>query len=90
MGLLLGDDQHAQVGQLVHDPADRHFVAGDDPRREDHRVARAELELVGAAGDPAERRARFALPAGGDDQHLVARQAHRFVETNRLAGNRVK
>ena len=34
-------------------------------------------------GDAAERRARLALPAGGDDQHLIARQAHRFVEADR-------
>ena len=46
MRLALGDDLHAEVGQLVHDPADRDLVAGDDPRREDDRVALAELELV--------------------------------------------
>ena len=34
-------------------------------------------------GDAAKRGARLALPAGGDDQHLLARQAHRFVERNR-------
>ena len=72
MRLPLGDDLHAKVGQLVHDPADRDFVAGDDPRREDDRVAFAKLQLVRAAGDAAERRARLALPAGGDDQHFAA------------------
>ena len=36
------------------------------------RVAFAELELVRARGDAAERGARLALPAGGDDQHLAA------------------
>ena len=35
-------------------------------------------------GDPAERGARLALPAGGDDQQLLARQAHRLVEPHRL------
>ena len=34
-------------------------------------------------GDPAERRARLALAAGGDDQHILARQAHRLVERDR-------
>ena len=33
--------------------------------------------------DAAERGARLTLPAGGDDQHLVPRQAHRFVEADR-------
>ena len=61
MRLLLGDDQRAEVRQLVHDPPDRDFVAGDDPRREDHRVAGGQLELVAARRDPAQRRARLAL-----------------------------
>ena len=30
--LLLGDDLHAEIGELVHDPADRDFVPRDDPR----------------------------------------------------------
>ena len=46
MRLPLGDDPHAEVRQLVHDPADRDFVAGDDPRREDDGVALAELQFV--------------------------------------------
>ena len=52
-------------------------------RREDDRVALAELHLVIAERDPAERRARLALPARGDDQHLAPRQAHRLVEADR-------
>ena len=82
--LALGDDQHAEVAQRVHDPADGDLVAGDLLRREDHRVALDQLELVIAERDPAERGARLALPAGGDDQHFAARQAHRLVEADRL------
>ena len=81
--LPLGDDHHAEVGQLVHDPADRELVAGDDLRREDDGVAFVELELVVADGDAAERRARLALPAGRDDQHFLRGQPHRFVEADR-------
>ena len=70
--------------ERVHDPADRDFVAGDLLGREDHRVALDQLELVAAERDPRQRRARLALPAGGDDHHLVARQAHRLVEADGL------
>ena len=83
MGLALGDDARAEVRKLVHDPPDGDLVAGDDPRREDDRIAFGELEIVAARRDPAERRAGFALAAGGDDQHLAARQAHGVVEADR-------
>ena len=46
MRLALGDDPRAKVGQLVHDPADGDFVAGDDARGEDDGVALAQLEFV--------------------------------------------
>ncbi len=42
------------------------------------------LDRVLLLGHARERRARLALPAGGDDQHLAARQAHRRVEIDRL------
>ena len=87
MRLPLGDDPDAEVRQLVHDPADRDLVAGDDPRREDDRVALAELELVRAAGDPAERGARLALPAGGDDQHFARAAAASPRRSRSAAGN---
>ena len=49
--LLLGDDAHAEVRQLVHDPPDRDLVAGDDPGREDDGVVFAELQFVIAGRD---------------------------------------
>ena len=88
MRLPLRDDPHAQVGQLVHDPPDRDLVAGNDPRREDHRVALGELELVIAGGDPPERRARLALPPGGDDQHFVLAAVASLRRIRPAAGNR--
>ena len=70
VGLALRDDLHAELGQLVHDSPDRHFVAGDDARRKDDRITVAKLQLVRAPGNPPQRRARFALPARSDDQHF--------------------
>ena len=46
VGLLLGDNGDAEVGQLVHDPANRGLVARNDPRREDDRVAFGQFEVV--------------------------------------------
>ena len=42
--------------------------------------------LIGCVpvGDARQRRARLALPAGRDDQHLVARQPHRGVGIDRV------
>src|SRR4051812_33288886 len=71
MRLALGDDPGTQVRQLVHDAADRDFIAGNNPRGEDHGVALGELEFMRPGGDAAERRARLALAAGRDDQHFT-------------------
>ena len=68
----------------IHDPPDRRFVSGDDLRREDHRVALGQLDVVIAERDAAECRALLALPARRHDQHFLARQAHGVVETDRL------
>ena len=85
----LGDDLHAEVGQLVHDPADRDLVAGDDPRREDDRVAVGQLELVRCptAIRPSAARGSPCPPVAMISTSL-ARQAHRLVEADRRAGNR--
>src|SRR5690349_8072599 len=81
--LTLSDDLHAEVRKLVHNPADADLVAGDDPRRENDRVAFAEFQLVVACRDPAQRSSRFALTPGRNDQHLIAWQTHCLVEGNR-------
>ncbi len=74
-GIVLGDDLDLHAGQKVLDAADGDLVAGDDPRREDHRIAGIELDpRVISFGDAGQRGARFALAAGADDQGLVAWQ----------------
>ena len=86
MRLALGDDQRAEVAQRIHDPADGDFVARDLLRREDDRVALGELQLMLAERDPAQRRARLALPAGGDDQHLYL--GSRIASSNRTGSGK--
>ena len=44
--LAFGNDLHAEIGQLVHDPPDRHLIARNDARREDHGIGLAELQLM--------------------------------------------
>ena len=84
MRLPLGDRLNPLGGELVHDPADRDLVARDLLRRKDDAVAGVELERVGVVGNAGQGGARLALAAGGDNQHLVPRQAHRSIEINRL------
>ena len=85
--LAVGDHLDALAGELVLDPADRDLVARDLLGGEHHQIAALEAQLVLAEGDPGERRARLALAAGGDDHDLVARQAHRLIEVDRLLEN---
>src|SRR6185369_17977478 len=59
--LALRHDAHAKIGQLVHDAANRDFVARDDPRRKDDRIAFAKLQVMIARGDSAKRGPRLAL-----------------------------
>ena len=61
--------------QLVDDPKDRRFVAGNRRRRNDDSVASADRDLaVVAVGDPAQDRHRFALAAGDDVDDLIVGQ----------------
>src|SRR3546814_16779408 len=60
------------------------FVAGNLLGRKDHAIARIELDRVRALGHARQSGARLALPAGRDDHHLLARQAHRLVEIDDL------
>src|SRR3546814_6635000 len=60
------------------------FVAGNLLGRKDHAIARIELDRVRALGHARQSGARRALPAGRDDHHLLARQAHRLVEIDDL------
>src|SRR3546814_13326001 len=83
MRLLFGDGEHLLGGELVHDPPDRDLVARNLFRGEYNRVARFQLDLVDVARHPRERGARFALPAGRDHHHPVARQPPRLVEIER-------
>ena len=60
------------------------LVARDLLGREDHRVARVELDWMGVFRDAAQRGARLALPPCRDDQHLMPRQRHRRVGVDRI------
>ena len=71
MRLFLGDDLDTTGGKRILHTADGEFVAGDLLRRIDDEIAGFELQhRVRAAGDAAERRHRFTLRAGAQDQQL--------------------
>ncbi len=74
LGVALVDDVRAPAGQAVDDAVDRVLVAGDEGRREDHRVAVDDSDLVVAVGHPRQGCHRFALGAGADQHHLVVRE----------------
>ena len=84
LALPVGHHHDPALGKLVLDPADGNLVAGNLAAREQHDVALVRLDRVIVLGNARQRRARLALPAGGHDQHLAARQAHRGVEIDRL------
>src|SRR5688572_3692047 len=84
MSLPLGDDDHTQIGQRIHDSADRRLVPGYDLRREDDRVTLGQLDVVIAERDAAEGRALLTLPARRHDKNFLARKSHRSVEVDRL------
>ena len=81
--LPVGHHLDAARGELVLDLADRDLVARNLARGKQHDVARRQLNRVVEVRHPAQCRTRLALPAGGEDQHLSARQAHRCVEIDR-------
>jgi hypothetical protein len=55
--------------------ADGQLVAGDLRLRNSTTSPASSFNRVIALRDPGQRRARLALPAGGDDHHLAARQS---------------
>ena len=71
----VGDDLDALRDQAVDDGADRLLVAGDGARGKNHAVALVERHLrMVVIGDARQRRARLALAAGAQRQHLVGRK----------------
>ena len=82
--LAIGNGDRTEIAQRVHDPADGDFIARDLLGREDDGVALDQFQFMASECDPRQCRAGLALPAGGKDHHLVARQAHGFVEPHRL------
>ena len=71
----VGDDLDALPDQAVDDAADRLLVAGNGARGKDHAVALVQRDLrMVVIGDARQRRARLALAAGAQRQHLVGRQ----------------
>src|SRR5690606_19592826 len=64
----------ADASEPVDDPVDGVLVPGDEGGGEDHRVAGADGDAVVAVGDPAQRRNRLALGAGGNEDELVVAQ----------------
>jgi hypothetical protein len=63
------------VNQAVDDSADRLLVAGNGARGKNHAVAlvQGDLRMV-VIGDARQRRARLALAARAQRQHLVRRK----------------
>ena len=88
--LAVGDHVDALAGQLVLDAADRDLVAGDLLGREDDEIAAVELQLVLLEGDPGERGARLALPAGGDDHDLALAAASSRRRNRSTSGKSVR
>ena len=71
----VGDDLDALRDQAVDDGADRLLVAGNGARGKDHAVALVQRDLrMIVIGDARQRRARLALAAGAQRQHLVGRK----------------
>ena len=67
----------AAARQVVDHAEDGLFVAGDDARAEHHRVALFHGDvLMVIHGHARQRRHGFALSAGNEDGHFVARQSH--------------
>ena len=70
---LLVEDLGAEPGEPVDRVVHAQLVARHGLRRDDHRVAALDLDvLVVAVGDPRQRRHRLALAAGAEDQHPPA------------------
>ncbi len=66
------EDVRAGLEEVVDGPGDVFLVARDGAGRDDHRVARLDLdEAVVAVGHPGEAGHRLALGAGGADDELV-------------------
>ena len=80
------DDFGPGPEELVDDPIDRCFVAGDRRGRDDDRVAGSDRNFaVVAVGDPAEHRHRLALAAGDDEDDLVVRVGNGVFRVNQHA-----
>src|SRR5690606_29249599 len=61
-----------EQSQMVRHPGDRLLIARDGPRRENDKIALPEPEIrVFTFRDAGKRRARLALAAGAQHQHLV-------------------
>ncbi len=71
----VGDDLDALADEPVDDPHDGLLVAGYGARGKDHAVTAREGHLgMLVGGDAGQRRARLALAAGAERDHLVGRQ----------------
>ena len=71
----VGDDLDSLGDETVDHPHDRLLVAGNGARGENHAVAARERDLgMVVLRDAGERRARLALAAGTERQHLVRRE----------------
>ena len=81
-GLPVGDEGDPLPGQRVLDTPDGDLVAGDLAAGKQHDIAGFQPYRVAAIGDTRQGGARFALPAGGHDQHLAARQVHRLLHAD--------
>ena len=74
--LLAADQRDPATGEDVLDAADGDLVPGNFATGKQHDIAFFKADLVAAIGDAREGSTRLALPAGGDNQHLAARQVH--------------
>ena len=74
LGVALVDDVRAVLGETVDHAVDGVLVAGDEARRQDHRVARTGLDLVVEVRHAAEDGHRLALRSGRHVDDLVFRQ----------------
>ena len=73
--IFRGEQFDAERRQLVVKLVNCEFVARNDARGEDHRVALAQADIgMLAFRDARQRRARFALAAGAEIEHAVRRQ----------------
>ena len=70
--IALGDDGNAALGQAVLQIKNRGFVAGDNTRGEDDRVAFGQGDIgVTVLDNAGESGTRLALTAGADEQHFI-------------------